>query len=61
MRRRFAGWAESLARWCSINLGEGVLTPNIYEPALNQLYRDVLLHYGVVSSAMQGAGPGSQR
>jgi transposase len=30
------------------NLGEGVLTPDIYDPALNPLYRDVLAHYGVV-------------
>jgi hypothetical protein len=26
----------------------GVLTPDIYDPALNPLYRDVLAHYGVV-------------
>ncbi len=31
------------------NLKEGVLTPDIYEPALNPLYRDVLKHYGVVA------------
>jgi transposase len=31
------------------NLKEGVLTPDIYEPALNPLYRDVLVHYGVVA------------
>jgi transposase len=31
------------------NLREGVLTPDIYEPALNPLYRDVLQHYGVVA------------
>src|SRR5882762_8924620 len=30
------------------NLGEGVLTPDIYDPALNPLYRDVLTHYGIV-------------
>jgi transposase len=30
------------------NLKEGGLTPDIYEPALNPLYRDVLAHYGVV-------------
>ena len=28
---------------------EGVLTPDIYDPALNPLYRDVLAHYGVVA------------
>ncbi len=31
------------------NLNEGVLTPDIYDPALNPLYRDVLAHYGVVA------------
>jgi transposase len=31
------------------NLKEGVLTPDIYEPALNPLYHDMLAHYGVVA------------
>jgi len=31
------------------NLREGVLTPDVYEPALNPLYRDVFKHYGVVA------------
>jgi len=31
------------------NLKEGVLTPDIYDPALNPLYRDVLAHYSVVA------------
>lgn len=31
------------------NLGEGVLKPDIYDPALNLLYRDMLAHYGVVA------------
>src|SRR5713226_3852035 len=30
------------------NLKEGVVTPDIYDPTLNLLYRDVLTHYGVV-------------
>ena len=30
------------------NLKEGVLTPDLYDPALNPLYRDVLKHYGAV-------------
>jgi transposase len=30
------------------NLREGVLAPDIYEPALNPLYRDVLQHYNIV-------------
>lgn len=31
------------------NLREGVLAPDIYDPALNPLYRDLLQHYGVVA------------
>jgi len=31
------------------NLGEGVIEPDIYDPTLNPLYRDVLAHYGVVA------------
>jgi transposase len=31
------------------NLKEGVLTPDVYDPALNPLYRDVLAHYDVVA------------
>ena len=31
------------------NLREGVLTPDIYDPTLNPLYRDVLKHYGAVA------------
>ena len=31
------------------NLREGVLTPDIYDPTLNPLYRDVLQNYGVVA------------
>jgi len=31
------------------NLKEGVLTPDIYDPALNPLYRDVLAHPGTVA------------
>ena len=31
------------------NLKEGVLVPDIYDPTLNPLYRDVLAHYGVVA------------
>ena len=33
----------------SYNPKEGVLTPDIYDPVLNPLYRDVLAHYGVVA------------
>jgi len=31
------------------NLKEGVLTPDIYDPTLNPLFRDVLAHYGAVA------------
>ena len=31
------------------NLKEGVLTPDVYDPALNPLYRDVLAHYGAIA------------
>jgi transposase len=31
------------------NLREGVLTPDIYDPTLNPLYRDVLAYYGTVA------------
>lgn len=31
------------------NLGEGVLSPDIYDPAINPLYRDLLAHYGAVA------------
>ena len=31
------------------NLSEGVLKPDLYDPALNPLYRDVLAHYGAVA------------
>ena len=31
------------------NLREGVLIPDIYDPTLNPLFKDVLAHYGVVA------------
>ena len=31
------------------NLREGVLEPDVYDPLLNPLYRDVLAHYGAVA------------
>jgi transposase len=37
------------------NLKEGVIKPDIYEPGLNPLYRDVLAHYGdVISRRLEG-------
>jgi transposase len=31
------------------NLKEGVLLPDVYDPSVNRLYRDVLRHYGAVA------------
>lgn len=31
------------------NLKEGVIAPDIYDPAINPLYRDMLAHYGVTA------------
>ena len=45
----FVGWAARPQIVVLDNLKEGVLTPDIYDPALNPLYRDVLAHYGVVA------------
>jgi len=39
------------------NLREGVLTPDIYDPELNPLYRDVLAHYGAVAITCKVADP----
>jgi hypothetical protein len=39
------------------NLREGVLTPDIYDPTINPLYRDVLSHYGVTALPCQVADP----
>ena len=39
------------------NLREGVLTPDIYDPALNPLYRDMLQHYGAVALPCRVADP----
>src|SRR6266850_1861546 len=39
------------------NLKEGVVAPDIYDPAINPLYRDVLEHYGVVALPCRVADP----
>jgi SAM-dependent methyltransferase len=39
------------------NLREGVLTPDIYDPTLNPLYRDVLRHHGAVALPCRTAVP----
>ena len=39
------------------NLKEGVITPDIYDPKLNPLYRDVLKHYGAVALACRVGDP----
>ena len=40
-----------------MNLREGVLKPDIYDPTLNPLYRDVLRHYGAVALPCRVADP----
>jgi transposase len=44
--RRLGGCTRTLVL---DNLKEGVLKPDIYDPALNPLFRDVLAHYAVVA------------
>jgi hypothetical protein len=39
------------------NLREGVLSPDIYDPAVNPLYQDVLHHYGAVALPCRIADP----
>ncbi len=39
------------------NLKEGVIKPDLYEPALNPVYRDVLAHYGVVADPARVRDP----
>ena len=39
------------------NLGEGVLKPDIYDPSINPVYRDLLKHYGVVALPCRVADP----
>src|SRR3989475_1409435 len=39
------------------NLKEGVLVPDIYEPTVNPLFRDVLAHYGVVAMPCRVGDP----
>ncbi|SHN45024.1 Transposase [Duganella sacchari] len=39
------------------NLKEGVIKPDLYEPELNPVYRDVLAHYGVVADPARVRDP----
>ena len=39
------------------NLKEGVLTPDIYDPVLNPVYRDVLRHYGAIALPCRRGDP----
>src|SRR5262249_5283614 len=39
------------------NLREGVRSPDIYDPTLNPLYRDVLRHYGTVPLPCRAGDP----
>jgi hypothetical protein len=47
--KAFRRWGGSVRVVVLDNLKEGVLQPDIYDPALNPLYRDVLAHYGAVA------------
>ena len=55
--RTWAELHETAFRWlggsCRVvildNLKEGVLKPDVYDPTLNPLFKDVLAHYGVVA------------
>src|SRR5438876_10326057 len=42
------------------NLREGVLVPDLYDPTLNPLYRDVLAHYGAVAMPCSIQDPNSK-
>lgn len=39
------------------NLKEGVIKPDLYEPELNPIYRDVLAHYGVIADLARVRDP----
>ena len=39
------------------NLSEGVLVPDVYDAALNPLYRDVFAHCGAVAMPCRIQGP----
>ena len=43
------------------NLKEGVLRPDVYDPALNPLYRNALAHYGVVALPYTITNTGTRR
>ena len=49
MRRAFRRLGGATRIVVLDNLREGVLVPDIYDPALNPLYRDVLAQYGAVA------------
>ena len=52
--RRLGGTARTIVL---DNLREGVLSPDIYDPTLNPLYRDVLKHYGTVPLPCRAGDP----
>ena len=49
MRKPFVDWAGVRASWFSTICARESSTPDIYDPTLNPLFRDVLAHYGVVA------------
>jgi hypothetical protein len=52
--RRLGGVTRVVVR---DNLGEGVLAPDIYDPALNPLYRNMRTHYGAVALTCRVGDP----
>jgi hypothetical protein len=48
-REDLGAWAVRTRVAAPDNLGEAVLSADIYDPGLNPLYRDVLAHYGVTA------------
>jgi transposase len=39
------------------NLKQGVIQPDLYEPAINPVYTAMLAHYGAVADAARVADP----
>ena len=49
MRKHFVDSVGVLASWFSIICAKECIVPDIYDPTLNPLFRDVLAHYGAVA------------
>ena len=49
MSRPFVVWVDRRESWSWTTCGKVFWFPDIYDPNLNPLYRDVLAHYDVVA------------